>query len=242
MVYVLKRKKFMSTKKTIIINLISLIIFAILGFGLFSFYQYATRYEKENKTLKEIIARLTADTRIAEALVSDVTYDPLFNKHKTTIKFLEYDTKGNPLKPQYFTFFGNIIQFQSLVVRFDDFYVKNGDALRGKSAYLFGKVFFLDGAYTQEYDIAKVKEIPEGYKIDGNINSYEVKFWTRFWEYALDPRLAKSNGIKNAQIEAPGTKFIPGMIYTIKIEHDGGMRIDASPIPNILKGEKIPGQ
>jgi hypothetical protein len=34
-------------------------------------------------------------------------------------------------------------------------------------------------------------------------------------------------GIKNAQIEAPGTKFVPGLIYTIKIEHDGGLRIDA---------------
>lgn len=235
------QKPSMSNKKNIFKNFLSLAILGALTFGLFSFYQYTTRYEKENKTLKEIIERLTAQSRIAEVLVSDVSYDPLLNKHKTTIKFLEYDTQGHPLKPQYFTFFGNIIQFQSFVVRFDDFYIKNGDSLRGKSAYLFRKVFFLDGANTQEYEITRVNEIPEGYKIEG-INSYEVKFWTRFWEYALDPRLAQSNGIKNAQIEAPGTKFIPGMIYTIKIEHAGGMRIDASPIPNILKGEKIPAQ
>ena len=232
----------MADKKNIFSSLIFLILFGILGFGLFSFYQYATRYEKENKILKEIIERLTADSRIAEALVSDVSWDPLLNKHKTTIKFLEYDTQGNPLDPRYFTFFGNVIQFQSLVVRFDDFYVKHGDALRGKSAYLFWKVFFLDGTNTQEYEITSIQEIPEGYKIEGNRNSYEVEFWRRFWEYALDPRLAKSNGIKNAQIEAPGTKFIPGMIYAIKIEHNGGIRIDASPIPNILKGEKIPGE
>jgi hypothetical protein len=30
------------------------------------------------------------------------------------------------------------------------------------------------------------------------------------------------------------------MLYTIKIENDGGMRIDASPLPQILKGERIP--
>ena len=232
----------MPEKKSFLSGISSFIILALILVGLFAFYQYATRFEQENKTLKEIIARLTADTRIAEALVSDVSWDPLLNKHKTTIKFLEYDTKGNPLKPRYFVFFGNIIQFQSLVVRFDDSLVKNGDALRGKSAALFWKVFFLDGANTQEYDITKIKEIPEGYKIDGNINSYEVKFWYRFWEYALNPSTAKSNGIKNAQIEAPGTKFIPGMIYTIKIEHNGGIRIDAAVIANILKGEKIPGQ
>ena len=39
---------------------------------------------------------------------------------------------------------------------------------------------------------------------------------------------------------APGTKFVPGKLYTIKIEHDGGLRIDVSPLPEILAGEKIP--
>ena len=40
-----------------------------------------------------------------------------------------------------------------------------------------------------------------------------------FWDYALDPEMAHKQGIKNAQIEAPGTMFIPGVIYTIHIEH-----------------------
>lgn len=207
--------------------------------GIFYFYQYVTRYQRETKILKEIIERLKADTRIAEALVTDVSYDPLMAKHKTTIKFLEYDTQGNSLPPKYFVFFGNVIQFQSLVVRFDDVYVEKKDALRGRSAYLFWKVFFLDGANTQEYEITKASAIPEGYKIEGNENSYEVQFWKRFWEYALDPRVSKANGIKNAQIEAPGTKFVPGIVYTLKIEHDGGIRIDSTPIPAILRGEKI---
>jgi len=30
------------------------------------------------------------------------------------------------------------------------------------------------------------------------------------------------------------------MLYKIKIEHDGGIRIDVSELPLILKGEKIP--
>ena len=57
--------------------------------------------------------------------------------------------------------------------------------------------------------------------------------------FALDRAAAKKMGIKNAQIEAPGTVFIPGTLYTIKIEHDGGLRIDAQPLPEILKGETI---
>jgi hypothetical protein len=97
----------------------------------------------------------------------------------------------------------------------------------------------LDGKNTQEYPLAMVNEVPEGYKIDGPRNPLEERLWKEFWAYALDSQKAISQGIKNAQIEAPGTKFIPGMLYTIKIEHDGGLRIDAQPLPSILKDEQI---
>jgi len=183
---------------------------------------------------------LEAESRIAEVLVTNVQYVEKYNKIKTTIKFLEYDSKGEPLEPKYFTFAGNIIQFQSLVIRFDDIHIKRADKLRGRSAYLFWKVFMLDGKNTQEYDITKADQVPEGYKIEGGKNEFEKKIWSEFWQYALNNEEAKSLGIKNAQIEAPGTMFIPGMLYTINVEHDGGMRIDSSPLPSILKGEKIP--
>ncbi|MFH1656047.1 MAG: hypothetical protein ABH954_05510 [Candidatus Omnitrophota bacterium] len=213
----------------------ALIIFC----GIFIFFQ-TTRFINENKILKQVISRLEADSRIAEVLVTNVSYDESLNKTKTTIKFLEYDSKGNPLMPRYFTFPGNIIQFQSLVIRFDDINIKNAVALKGKSAYLFWKVFILEGPNTLEYELVKLNEIPQGYKLEDIDSLFEKSLWRRFWDYALDPIQAKKMGIKNAQIEAPGTMFIPGTLYTIKIEHDGGMRIDATPLPSILKGEKIP--
>lgn len=197
------------------------------------------KYRSDNKALKEIINRLEADSRIAEVLVTDVRSDEATGKILTTIKFLEYDVKGRPLPPQYFTFTGNLIQFQSLVVRFDDIYIQKADRMKGKSAYLFWKVFMLDGSNTQEYEITKANDIPQGYKVYVKNNTFEERLWKRFWAYALNPKEAKSVGIKNAQIEAPGTRFIPGLLYTIKIEHDGGIRIDTLPIPNILKGETI---
>jgi len=97
----------------------------------------------------------------------------------------------------------------------------------------------LDEKDTQVYEITKANEIPAGYKIDDDIADFEQKVWERFWEYALDKDKADSVGIKNAQIEAPGTMFVPGNIYTLKIEHDGGIRIDVSSIPAVLKGERI---
>ena len=228
-----KFKNFFST-------LISLVFLCVLAFAAYQAYQLYNRYIQENKVLKKMIARLEADSRIAEALVTEVRTEPATEKTLTTIKFLEYDTGGRPLQPRYFTFHGNIIQFQSLVIRFDDMYVKNGDRLRGKSAYIFWKVFFLDGPSTEEFEITKAFDVPDGYRTSELQNPFEEEIWKAFWKNALDSTYAKKKGIKNAQIEAPGTKFVPGILYTIKIEHSGGIRIDTSQIPAILKGERIP--
>jgi len=215
-----------------------IIALLVIGVSLYG-YRYVKLRLDENRVLKEVISRLEAHTRVAEVLVTGVTYDEGTGKYITTIKFEEHDIEGNPGEAKYFTFAGNIIQFQSLVIRFDDLHIKEADKLKGKSAYLFWKVFMLDGANTQEYEITQINSIPEGYKVEGLNHPYEEKLWGRFWKYALDPETARSMGIKNAQIEAPGSMFLPGMIYTLNLEHDGGIRIDASPIPHILKGEKI---
>ena len=221
------------------LKLVRISVFLLLILGIILGYKIISYYINKERVLNQVISRLEADSRIAEALVTDVSYDEETKKAYTTIKFLEYDTTGRPLAPRYLTFPGNIIQFQSLVVRFDDFYVKRGDPLKGKSVYLFWKIFMLDGQKTKEYEITKVKEIPKGYKLGNNNRKIEDEFWEKFWVYALNSQEANKRGIKNAQIEAPGTMFIPGTIYTLKIEHDGGIRIDLKPLPAILKGEKV---
>ena len=126
----------------------SLIIILLLC--LLAFFLYA-RFVNENKVLKQIISRLEADSRLAQVLVTEVKYDEQKQKNITTIKFLEYDVSGLPMIPKYFSFYGNIIQFQSLVIRFDDLKIRNADKLKGKSAALFLKVFLLYGKDTQEY-------------------------------------------------------------------------------------------
>jgi len=212
---------------------------AILAFAAAQGYKIYKQKVEEAKILRQIVARLNADSRIAEVMVTDVQFNPTTEEQMTTVKFLEYNSEGLPMWPKYFTFAGNIIQFQSLVVRFDDKLVMAGDELRGKSAYLFWKAFVLDGKNTQEYVITPADEVPEGYKIDGPRNRFEEDLWKKFWDYALHSDKAVSKGIKNAQIEAPGTKFVPGILYTLKIEHDGGIRIDTKEIPNIMRGEKV---
>lgn len=192
-----------------------------------------------DQVLKQVISRLSADTRIAEVVVTKSELDEVSGKILTTIKFLEYSADGQPLVPKYFSFRGNIIQFQSLVIRFNDNLIKKGDKLKGKSAYLFMKAFVLDPKDLQVFDITPVHSVPEGYQTNDEVAGFERSLWEKFWEYALNPQTRDQVGVKNAQIEAPGSLFLPGTIYTLKIENDGGIRIDARPIPEILKGEKV---
>jgi hypothetical protein len=196
------------------------------------------RFNQEH-VYQQMLERLQAESRAAQVLVTAVNYDEATHRNMTTIKFVEEDSTGQALPPKYFTFSGNLIQFQSLVVRFEDKFVAAGDRFRGKSVYLFWKVFMLDGPMTQEFPITQVDEIPGGYKIPGKASGFENRFWRDFWRFAFDEAKAKNAGVKSVQIEAPGTIFIPGYLYTIHIEHDGGLRIDAKAVEPILRGEKI---
>ena len=222
---------------------------AVVLLILFFVFIVAFKFFNEFLLLKNIVKNLTAESRVAEVLVVDSQLDEFSRKYTTTIKFLEYGVHGQPLKPKYFTFRGNLIQFQTLVVRFDDKYVEEGHRLKGKSICLFLKAFVLDGKNTQEFIITPVyvnprevkgKEIPEsvvpeGYRVGSPPNYFEREIWAHFWKYALNEAERKKAGIKNAQVEAPGQVFVPGTIYTLMLEHDGGVRIDTRPIPLILK-------
>jgi len=222
------------TKNIIRITVIVLIA-SFVAWGIF----FLAGKWNEARVLREIVRRLKADTRVAEVLVTSTRYDEKEKQIYTTIKFLEFDALGKPLEPKYFTFKGNIVQFQSLVIRFNDQFVEDQDRLKGKSAYIFLKAFVLEDSETQVMTITPAYEIPEGYKIPGSKNKMEKRLWEKFWKYALDPSTRDQEGIKSAQIEAPGSVFLPGTIYTLKIEHDGGLRIDTQKIPEILKGEKL---
>jgi hypothetical protein len=252
-------KKFITSIRNFIILVLLFILF-IFGFKFFN----------EFLTFRKIIHNLKAESRIAEVLVVSSELDEFTRKYTTTIKFLEYDVHGKPLAPRYFTFKGNLIQFETLVVRFDDKYIEEGHRMKGKSIYLFWKAFVLDGKNTQEFIITPIENtsehiqksrpvswwgkyagwfappalnsppkpeylVPDGYRVGNPPNYFEREIWERFWSYALSPSEREKVGIKNCQVEAPGSVFVPGTIYTLVIEHHGGIRIDTRPIPEILK-------
>jgi hypothetical protein len=211
----------------------STVVFVFLAIGAGAFFVY------RNHILNEMIKRLRADSRVAEVLVTQ--QEKRGDQLRTTLKFLEYDSLGRPLSPRYFTLNGDLIQFQALVIRFDDKSVMAGVPFKGKSASIFTKIFVLGNSpeETQVFEINKCYDVPSGYRIGARQTFFERLLWIQFWEYALDENVAHAAGVKNAQIEAPGTRFVPGRLYTVKIEHDGGLRIDSEELPPVLAGERL---
>ena len=62
--------------------------------GLVFLHQHINRYARENKILKQVISRLEADSRIAEVLVTNVSFDEktkkfIITKNSTPISFPE---------------------------------------------------------------------------------------------------------------------------------------------------------
>ena len=166
------------------------------------------RFNQEH-VYQQMLNRLQAESRAAQVLVTAVNYDEATGRNNTTIKFVEQDSTGMPLPPKYFTFSGNLIQFQSLVVRFEDKFVAAGDLFKGRSVYLFWKAFMLDGPRTQEFPITQIWEIPGGYKIPGKATGFENRFWKDFWSYAFDEQKAmERKGSRACKSRHPGAVFI----------------------------------
>ncbi len=189
----------------------------------------------ENYFLKKIIERLEADSIVAKITVTNYILNPWTKKFDTTIKFVEVDRDGADKEAKYYRFSDDLIQFQSLVIRFNKSYVKNSDMLKGKSIYLVLRAFSTDGKKIESFDITPINSIPDGYKVKNGSEYFEKIIWKRFWKYALNPEEAKRVGIAVAQVEAPGTRFVPGLLYILKIDHAAGLKIETERLNRITK-------
>ena len=229
-------------KKTGIIGwLRRIVLLAIIGvasYGGYWFYQN----QREVEVLREMIEHLTAEERVAEVWVEDYKLDEDGNPAGMRLKIMEYCQGGKALEPVYCDFsLNDVIHFEALVIRLNDDLILEG---KGKSIHFFRRAFALDddGNTYESCDINKPMKVPGGYSIAGkdkHASEVERRYWKSFWVYALDEDKREAAGVKNAQIEPPATRFMPDKIYRLILEHDGGLHIQASPVPEILKGEHV---
>jgi len=199
---------------------------------------FASQYllkDWEIRRLKEVITRLEADRRAAD--VTDVRreLDPATKTDWTSFRFVEYGPEGNALPPKSFRVQGTVVYFDALVIKFDREHVKAGDALRGKSVFLFRRIFGehqkpADGFPVDGSDAPGGVPVPAAYRLSpGRVGDFERELWGDFWRLAGDEAYQQSMGVRVAHGEAAYTRLEPGRTYHLTIENAGGISLGVKP-------------
>jgi len=113
-------------------------------------------------------------------------------------------------------------------VSFDRELVEVGDALRGKSMFMFRRAFGSADQPDHGPALTAPEVIPPEFKVDPKPTQFERDIWSHFWQLANDPSSANKWRVSTAQGEAPYTKPIAGQIYKVSLRNAGG--VDIKPI------------
>jgi hypothetical protein len=147
---------------------------------------------------------------------------------RTTVRFTELDEHGEPLGPgQELVVLGKYVYVESLVIQFDDSFVEQGDSLRGTSLCLFRRLFGEDQKPSEGPTIDTAGQQPLAYGGDTSEHAVHQALWQRFWEYANDPELARTFGVRALQGEAPFIEARLGKSYRALLRASGGLVLEA---------------
>lgn len=151
----------------------------------------------------------------------------------TSFRFQEVRGDGAPAGPaQSFTIQGDVAYFEALVVKFDDAFVERNDLLKGSSLLLFRRVFGEHQAPADGFPLDAAGQRPPGYEPDAEgAAPFHRDLWSRFWEYALDPEVARQAGVRAMHGEAPFIKLAPDREYEIELRTSEGLILRALPEP-----------
>ncbi len=170
------------------------------------------------------VARVDQVTRMPDATVPGGAY--------TSFRFQEMKSDGAPAGPaQSFTIMGDIAYFEALVVKFDDSFVERNDLLKGSSLLLFRRVFGEHQAPADGFPLDAANQRPNGYEDRAEDGSpFYRDLWSRFWEYALEPDVAREAGVRAMHGEAPFIKLVPGREYEIELRSSEGLILRTLPL------------
>ncbi len=195
------------------------------------------RLKEENQQLENIVQRLTTEKREADVVVCDQKKEG-DKVLETTLMFVEYGPDGKQLPPRYFTIKGNVAHIDSMVIKFEQDFVKKGDPLRGHSLVLFHRLYGDYQAPVEGFMIDEPGRPPEVYKCETRTPAaaeFEAQLWANFWKLADDEAYRKEKGVRVAMGESPWTRFYPDKVYTLTLEADGGLSLSSRAMDGIWK-------
>jgi len=187
--------------------------------------------EERIRELDAALELLKVDHRVAEIEVLSQGSKPGSDEVRTFVRFTELDGEGEPIgEPLEATVEGKTLYVETLVVKFEDDFVEGGDSLKGTSICLFRRLFGEDQSPSGGVPIDAVGVQPLVYGGDDvppDERQERGRLWSRFWDYANDPELARSRGVRAVHGEAPFIELRPGKSYRVELRASGGLTIRA---------------
>jgi hypothetical protein len=141
---------------------------------------------------------------------------------QTSIRFTETDPNGKPITvARELTLPGQEVYFDTLVIKFEDSYVEQGDPLKGRALLLFRRIFSSTMRAEDGFVIDKEGQAPEIYAEKLAPNDFEKDLWKRFWQLANDEKLAKEKGVRAIHGDAPYMRLEPDRVYEVSLRSTG---------------------
>jgi hypothetical protein len=169
---------------------------------------------------------LKLDQRVARLVVLDQTPPSTTSRGSTRLRFEEVDANGDPIGAgKELTIEGDVVYVDSWVVKFEDLFVEQHEALRSASLVLFRRLFGEHQAPSDGVAIDPPDRRPAVYGGDTAMNALEAELWQKFWELSNDPKQAAKLGVRAAHGEAPSQKLKKGEVYVVTRRASGGLTI-----------------
>ncbi len=184
-------------------------------------HQTILKLEQEKQRLEAYLKILKHIDRRARVEVLRQAKDQQGNL-QTTIRFTEIDDAGKPVSAfRELTLPGQEVYFDTLVIKFDDHFVEQGDPVKGRALMLFRRVFSSNMRAEDGFVIDREGQAPEVYAEGQDLSGFEKELWKRFWELANNEKLAKEHGVRAIHGDAPYMRLEPGRVYEVCLRSTG---------------------
>ncbi|MBN2020318.1 MAG: hypothetical protein JW749_08840 [Sedimentisphaerales bacterium] len=182
----------------------------------------------DNKQLKEAITNLTTEDQIGYAKV--IKQEKRDAKTFTTLRFVETarNDKLKKIVEKDYTFEGDIVHFDALIVKFSDKMVMDG---RQRAMYLWRRVYSEGMAPQDGFPIESPGAEPARYAdlLARLPIKHREMFWSNIWDLANDKNKLNEYGITAIYGNAIYSQLRQGLIYVFKISPTGQLYDEVVP-------------
>ncbi len=189
--------------------------------------------DKENNRLKTYLKLLEFTERRAQLEVIAQTKD-VDGQTVNKLRFTELDPQGGVIGEQRLVeIVGDEVYVDTLVIKFEDHFIEQGDPLKGKALLVFRRIFTNRVKPDDGYDIDRDGVAPAIYAARSAPSAFERELWTRFWEVANNEELAKRSGVKAMHGQAISGRLLPRMVYTLLMRSTGEVILTPPKDPRV---------